>query len=74
MLVGRWWVVRNDGRRAGRKVQQDPKPQQQIGLPKTAAADWIAHLERGATTTIMALQKWGGRGSDDVGAAVLREE
>ena len=38
-----------------------------------AAADWIAHLKRGATT-IMALQKWGGRGSDDVGAAVLREE
>ena len=39
----------------------------------TAAADWIAHLKRGATT-IMALQKWGGRGSDDIGAAVLREE
>ena len=37
------------------------------------AVDWIAHLKRGATT-IMALQKWGGRGSDDVGAAVLREE
>ena len=41
--------------------------------PKAAAADWIAHLKRGATT-IMALQKWGGRGSDDIGAAVLREE
>ena len=40
---------------------------------KAAAADWIAHLKRGATT-IMALQKWGGRGSDDIGAAVLREE
>ena len=39
--------------------------------PKAATADWIAHLERGATT-IMALQKWGG--SDDIGAAVLREE
>ena len=41
--------------------------------PKAAAADWIAHLKRGATT-IMALQKWGGRGSDDIGAVVLREE
>ena len=41
--------------------------------PKAATADWIAHLKRGATT-IMALQKWGGRGSDDIGAAVLREE
>ena len=42
--------------------------------PKAAtAADWIAHLKRGATT-IMALQKWGGRGSDGIGAAVLREE
>ena len=40
---------------------------------KAATADWIAHLKRGATT-IMALQKWGGRGSDDIGAAVLREE
>ena len=30
--------------------------------PKAAAADWIAHLKREATT-IMALQKWGGRGS-----------
>ena len=59
MLVGRWWVVRNDGRRAGRKVQQDPKPQQQIGLPKTAAADWIVHLERGATTTIMGRRNGG---------------
>ena len=39
----------------------------------TAAADCIAHLESVATT-IMALQKWGGRGSDDIGAAVLREE
>ena len=67
MLVGRWWVehgLESDGWRAGRKVQQDPK---------AAAADWIAHLKRGATT-IMALQKWGGRGSDDIGAAVLREE
>ena len=69
MLVGRWWVehgLESDGWRAGRKVQQDSRPQQQIGLH-------IAHLERGATT-IMALQKWGGRGSDDIGAAVLREE
>ena len=41
--------------------------------PKATAADWIAHLKREATT-IMALQKWGGRGSDDIGAAVLREE
>ena len=67
MLVGRWWVVRveSDGWRAGRKVQQDPRPQQQIGLHTSK--------ERGATT-IMALQKWGGRGSDDIGAAVLREE
>ena len=67
MLVGRWWVqhgLESDGWRAGRKVQQDPRPQQQI---------LIAHLKRGATT-IMALQKWGGRGSDDIGAAVLREE
>ena len=34
MLVGRWWVVRveSDGWRAGRKVQQDPRPQQQIEL------------------------------------------
>ena len=37
MLVGKWLVVRvrvgNDGRRAGRKVQQDPTPQQQqIGM------------------------------------------
>ena len=40
---------------------------------KAAAADCIAHLKREATT-IMALQKWGGRGSDDIGAAVLREE
>ena len=34
--------------------------------PKAAAADWIAQLKRGATM-IMALQKWGGRGSDDIG-------
>ena len=27
--------------------------------PKAAAADWIAHLKRGATM-IMALQKWEG--------------
>ena len=54
--------MEGDGWRAGRKVQ-----------PKTATADLIAHLKRGATT-IMALQKWGGRGSDDIGAAVLREE
>ena len=40
---------------------------------EAATADWIAHLRRGATT-IMALQKWGERGSDDIGAAVLREE
>ena len=68
MLVGMWWVegVESDGLKAGRKMQQDPRP-------KAAAADWIAHLKRGATT-IMALQKWGGRGSDDIGAAVLREE
>jgi hypothetical protein len=36
MMVGRWWVVHgleSDGWRAGRKVQQDPRPQQQqIGL------------------------------------------
>ena len=69
MLVGRWWVehgLESDGWRAGRKVQQAARP-------KAAAADWIAHLKRGATT-IMALQIWGGRGSDDIGAAVLREE
>ena len=67
MSVGRWWVewVESDRWKVGRKVQQDPRLQQQI--------DWIAHLKRGATT-IMALQKWGGRGSDDIGAAVLREE
>ena len=41
--------------------------------PKAATADWIAQLKRGATM-IMALQKWGGRCSDDIGAAVLREE
>ena len=42
--------------------------------PKAATADWIAHLKRGATT-IMTLQKWGRRVvSDDIGAAVLREE
>ena len=67
MLVGRWWVehgLENDRCRAVRKVQQDPIP---------ATADWIAYLEREATK-IMALQKWGGRGSDDIGAAVLREE
>ena len=42
MLVGRWWVVRveSDGWKAGRKVRQDPKAE---------TADWIAHLERGAT-------------------------
>jgi len=40
---------------------------------KAATADWIVHLKGGATT-IMTLQKWGGRGSDDIGAAVLREE
>ena len=39
--------------------------------PRAATADWIVHLERGATN-IMALQKWGV--SDDIGAAVLREE
>ena len=70
MLVGRWWVehgLENDGCRAGRKVKKDPRPQQQqIGLH-------TSHLKGGATT-IMALQKWGGRGSDDIGAAVLREE
>ena len=34
MLVGRWWVerVESDGWKASRKVQQDPRPQQQIGL------------------------------------------
>ena len=34
MLVGRWWVARveSDGWRAGRKVRQDPRPQQQIEL------------------------------------------
>ena len=34
MLVGRWWEerVESDGWKAGRKVQQDPRPQQQIGL------------------------------------------
>ena len=35
MLVGRWWVeygLEKDGWRAGRKVQQEPRPQQQIGL------------------------------------------
>ena len=35
MLVGRWWVehgLESDGWRAGRKVQQDPRPQQQIEL------------------------------------------
>ena len=50
MLVGRWWVehgLENDRWRAGRKVQQDPRPQQQI---------WIVYLKRGAAT-IMALQK-----------------
>ena len=41
--------------------------------PNAATADWVAHLKRGATM-IMALQKWGGRGSDDIGAVVLREE
>ena len=67
MVVGRWWVehgLESDGWRAGRKVQPGRS---------TAAADWIAHLKRGATT-IMALQKLGGIGSDDIGAAVLREE
>ena len=41
MLVGRWWVehgLESDGWRAGRKVQQDPRP------------DWIAYLKRGAAT------------------------
>ena len=47
--------------------------QESAARTKAATADWIAHLKRGATT-IMALQKWGGRGSDDIGAAVLREE
>ena len=66
MLVGRWWVVRveSDGWKAGRKVRQDPKAE---------TADWIAHLERGARRS-MALQIWGGRGSDDIGAAAMREE
>ena len=34
MSVGRWWVerVESDGWSAVRKVQQDPRPQQQIGL------------------------------------------
>ena len=35
MLVGRWWEerVESDGWKIGRKVQQDPRPQQQqIGL------------------------------------------
>ena len=40
---------------------------------KAAAADWIAQLKRGATM-IMALQKWGRRDSDDIGAGVLCEE
>ena len=68
MLVGRWWVqrVESDRLKAGRKVQQDPRPQQQIGFNTSKE-------EEGAMT-IMALQKWGGRGSDDIGAAVLREE
>ena len=66
MLVGRWWVVRveSDGWKAGRKVQQDPRPQQQIGL----------HTSKEEQRRSMALQKRGGRGSDDIGAAVLREE
>ena len=45
--------------------------QEIVARPKAATADWIVHLERGATN-IMALQKWGV--SDDIGAAVLREE
>ena len=53
-----------DGRRAGRKVQEDPRPQQQIGF----------HTSKEEQRRSMALQKWGGRGSDDIGAAVLREE
>ena len=35
MLVGKWWVeygLAKDRWRAGRKMQQDPRPQQQIGL------------------------------------------
>ena len=35
MLVGRWWVeygLESDGWRAGRKVRQDPRPKQLIGL------------------------------------------
>ena len=67
MLVGRWWVeygLEKDRWRAGRKVQQDPRPQQQIGL----------HTSKEEQRRSMALQKWGGRGSDDIGAAVLREE
>ena len=43
--------------------------QEIVARPKAATADWIVHLERGATN-IMALQKWGV--SDDIGAAVLR--
>ena len=66
MLVGRWWVVRveSDGWRAGRKVKQDPRPQQQIGL----------HISREKQRRSMALQIWGGRGSDDIGAAAMRKE
>ena len=66
MLVGRWWVDTGWKVMDGGLVGKCSKTQ-------GAAADWIAHLKRGATT-IMALQKWGGRGSDDIGAAVLREE
>ena len=65
MLVGRWWVET----RVGKRWMEGWS----AARPKAATADWIAHLKRGATT-IMALQKWGGRGSDDIGAAVLREE
>ena len=67
MLVGRWWVehgLENDGWRAGRKVQQDPRPQQQIGL----------HPSKEEQRRSWRCKKWGGRGSDDIGAAVLREE
>ena len=47
MLVGRWWVehgLENDRWRAGRKVQQVPRPQQQIELHTSREINGAAEM------------------------------
>ena len=49
---------------------EDLQPREARLPQQEEAQTWLAEND----DVIMALQKWGGRGSDDIGAAVLREE